>query len=183
MSPLSGQILAFSVSHNNERVKLYGYFAVIEGSKERFYRYPIKSFTLNFRNGQGRKRTSNFVQGIYQKVYPKHLTRIRDALAKIDSPQEQSMISSISLKDAEPQGIESGAPSSQETSTFKKPDAPASKKQKNEIVVLREQMAQQERQYTEQMAQQERQNKDQLNLLERQIAQQAELLKELLDRR
>lgn len=199
--PLSGQVLAFSVSHDNERVKLYGHFAVIEGSKERFYRYPIESFTLNFRNGQGRKRTSDFIRGVYQKVYPKHLTRIREALAKMDSPQAQSVVSSINLEDVEPQGVESNVPSSQETGTFKKPDAPASKKQKNEIVILREQLAQQERQnkeqlnllerqmsqqekqYKEQVAQQEKQYKEQMAHQEKLHKEQTGILKELLDRR
>ena len=73
---LSGQILMFSISHNNKRVNLYGHFAIVKGEKINFYRYPITSFTLNFDEGQGRKRTYDFVREVYHTFYPTHLKRI-----------------------------------------------------------------------------------------------------------
>jgi hypothetical protein len=72
-SELSGQVLVFSISHDNERVKLYGHFAIIDEEKATFYRYPIASFVLNFEENQGRKRTHDFVREIYHKFYPAHL--------------------------------------------------------------------------------------------------------------
>lgn len=41
---LSGQVLVFSVSHDNERLKLYGHFPVLGRERAAFYRYPIASF-------------------------------------------------------------------------------------------------------------------------------------------
>ena len=182
-SQLSGQILVFSVSHDNERVKIYGHYAVIDGVKATFYRYPIESFTLNFHEGQGRKRTYDFVREVYHKFYPEHLKRIRSALAEMEDPRAQSITSSMSLEESESQELDASAPSSRETVSFKKPNAPASKKQKGAMALLREQlvqskeqMAQLARMYKEQMAQQVAQHKEQM-------AQQSELLKQLLDRR
>ena len=43
-SQLSRQILVFSVSHDKERVKVYGHYAVTEGATTTCYRYPIESF-------------------------------------------------------------------------------------------------------------------------------------------
>jgi flagellar biosynthesis GTPase FlhF len=188
-SQLSGQILVFSVSHDNERVKVYGHYTVIEGAKATFYRSPVESFTLNFRNGQGRKRTYDFVRELYRKFYPEHLKRIREALAEMDNPRAQSMTSNMSVEESESQELDPSAPPSQETLNFKRPNAPASKRQKGEIAILREQLAQQERQSQEQMAllerqmaQQEKQYKEQISQQEKQMAQQIEMLKQLLDR-
>ena len=185
-SQFSGQVLVFSISHDNERVKLYGHFAVIQGEQTMFYRYFIASFVLNYEESQGRKRTHDFVREVYHSFYPEHLKRIRDALAEMDDPRAQSITSIISIEESESQEVEVSASSSQETTGFKKPDAPASKKQKGEIPLLREQMAllerqmaQQERQYKEQMAQQEKQMAQQ----EKQYKEQIDMLRQLLDRR
>ncbi|KAK5080089.1 hypothetical protein LTR05_008800 [Lithohypha guttulata] len=194
---LSGRILVFSVSHDSERVKLYGHFAIIDGEKIAFYRYPIESFVLNFEASQGRKRTHDFVREIYHTFYPAHLKRIRDALAAMKDPRNVSMTSSMSIEEDESQEQDPSARSSQGTAGFKKPGNPASKKQKGEIAFLREQMAEQQRQSKEQMAllerqmtEQQRQSKEQMALLERQMARQEEqykeqikLLKHLLDQR
>ncbi|KAK5093245.1 hypothetical protein LTR70_004888 [Exophiala xenobiotica] len=163
---LSGRILVFSVSHDNERVKLYGHFAIIDGEKMAFYRYPVASFVLNFEESQGRKRTHDFVREIYHSFYPAHLKRIRDALAAMDDPRNVAMTSGVSMDENESQELDPSARSSQETAGFKKPGTPASKKQKGELALLRQQLAEQQRQSKEQtallerqMAEQQRQNK------------------------
>jgi hypothetical protein len=196
-SQLSGQILVFSVSHDNERVKIYGHYAVIEGARSTFYRYPIESFTLNFHEGQGRKGTYDFVREIYHSFYPEHLKRIQNALAEMEDPRAQSMTSSMSIEESESQEMNPGASSSQQNVVFKKPNAPASKKQKGEMALLREQLVQQDSQSKERLVQQDRQSKEQMALLERQMAllekqmaqqekqykEQIDALKQLLDRR
>ncbi len=192
-SELSGQVLVFSISHDNERVKLYGHFAIIDEEKATFYRYPIASFVLNFEENQGRKRTHDFVREIYHKFYPAHLKRICDALAKMEDPRTLSMTSSMSIEEGESQEPDVDAPSSQETAGFKKPAVPASKKQKGEMALLREQLEEQRRQskeqlaqlerlYKEQAAQQERQYKEQMAQQEEQYKEQIKIMKQLLDR-
>jgi hypothetical protein len=192
-SRLSGQILVFSVSHDNERVKIYGHYAVIEGAQATFYRYPIESFTLNFHEGQGRKRTYDFVREVYHRFYPEHLKRIQGALAQMIDPRAQSISSSMSIEESESREPNPNASASQETAGFKKPNAPASKKQKGELTLLREQLAQQDSQSKQQMAllekqmaQQEKQiaqQEKQIAQQEKQYKEQIEMLKQLLNQR
>ena len=206
VADLSGQILVFSVSHDNLLVKLYGHFAIIDGDKVAFYRYPVASFVLNFEESQGRKRTHDFVREIYHTFYPAHLKRIRDALAAMEDPRNMSMTSTMSIEEDGSQEQDPSARSSQETSAaFKKPGTPASKKQKGALALLREQMAEQQRlskeqmaeqqrqskeqmaeqqrQSKEQMAEQQRQSKEQMARQEEQYKEQINLLKQLIDRR
>ncbi|KAK5936441.1 hypothetical protein PMZ80_011322 [Knufia obscura] len=173
VADLSGQILVFSVSHDNLLVKLYGHFAIIDGDKVAFYRYPVASFVLNFEESQGRKRTHDFVREIYHTFYPAHLKRIRDALAAMEDPRNMSMTSTMSIEEDGSQEQDPSARSSQETSAaFKKPGTPASKKQKGALALLREQMAEQQRLSKEQMAEQQRQSKEQMAEQQRQSKEQ-----------
>ena len=201
---LHGQILVFSVSHDNERVKLYGHFPVLEGDRTAFYRYPIASFDLNFEENQGRKRTHDFVRAIYRTFFPEHVNRVRTVLSKMEDPRSQSMYSDMSVEEIESLGETTSAQSSQELIGFKKPDAPASKKRKGEMALLREQLAEQQKQNKEQqkqnreqLADQQKTSKEQMAVLERQLEaqkkqseeqlelmkEQVKMLRQLLDRR
>jgi hypothetical protein len=122
--------------------------------------------------------TYDFVREVYHKFYPEHLKRIQDALADMDDPRVQPITSSMSLEDGRYQEL-ANTPSSQDAMGFKKPIVPANKRQKGEMALLREQLAQQESRSKEQMAllerqmaEKERQSKEQMALLERQMAQQ-----------
>jgi hypothetical protein len=177
-SQLSGRVLVFSISHDNELVKLYGHFAIIEGGRITFYRFliariDIAPIAVDREESRGWKRTYDFVREIYHKFYPQHLQRIRDILGEMDDPRTRSMVSNMSIEESE----------SQESSQFKLPNAPAGKRQKREIAFLQEQLAQQERvskeqmvllekQMEKQMAQQEKQYKEQMAQQEKQMAQQ-----------
>ena len=200
VSELSGQILVFSVSHDHEQVKIYGHYAILDGTQTTFYRYLFDSFNLNTGLGQHREKVYGFVREVYHKFYRAHLKRICDALAQMEDPRTLSMTSVMSIEESDSQELDPGGPSSQETLGFKVPDVPASKKQKGEMALLREQLAQQEKQSKEQMAQLERLYKEQVALQEkqykeqekqykeqmaqqgRQLAQQSEMLKQLLER-
>ena len=190
VSQLSGQILVFSVSHDHEQVKIYGHYAILDGTQTTFYRYLLDSFNLNTGLGQHREKVYGFVREVYHKFYRAHLKRICDALAQMEDPRTLSMTSSMSIEESGSQELNPDAPSSQETLGFKKPGAPASKKQKGQMALLQEQLAQQEKQmaqlerlYKEQVAQQEKHYKEQMAQQEKQLAQQSEMLKQLLDRR
>jgi hypothetical protein len=175
-SKLSGQILVFSVSHTNEQIKIYGHYAIIEGAKVTFHRYRIKTFNLGPGEDIGsRKKTYDFVREVYGKFYLEHLKRIQDALAKMENPR------AMSIDESESQGRDSSAPSSGRTANL------------DELALIREQMAldekqhkeqmaQQEKQHKEQMAQQEKQHKEQMAQQEKQYKEQIELLKQLLNR-
>ncbi|KAK5310544.1 hypothetical protein LTR70_009407 [Exophiala xenobiotica] len=55
----------------------------------------------------------------------------------------------MNIEESESQEQDPSARSSQETADFKKPGTPASKKQKGELALLREQLAEQQRQNAE----------------------------------
>ncbi|KAK5081422.1 hypothetical protein LTS08_006602 [Lithohypha guttulata] len=109
---LSGRILVFSVSHDNERVKL-------------------------------QEEDHDFVREVYHTFYPAQLKRVRDALAAMEDPRNVSMTSSVGMEEDGSQELDPSARSSRETAGFKRPDTPASKKQKGEMALLREQLEQQ----------------------------------------
>lgn len=139
---LSGQTLMYTISHDNERVKIYGHFATLQGKLD-FYRYLIGSFIFNFEPSQGRTTTPDFRRAIYDTVYLLHWKRIQSALAKMEDPRARSVTSNLSLVEIDCQELDASATSSQEA--FKVRRALASKQQKGEMALLRELMAQQER--------------------------------------
>ena len=81
---LNGRILAFSISHDNRNVRLYGHFALIGEGRTMFYRYPIESIDLIGHNDQNRWTVYSFTRSIYSKFFPEHLQRIRDAITDLD---------------------------------------------------------------------------------------------------
>ena len=178
ISQLSGQILVFSVSHNHEQIKIYSHYAILDGTQTTFYRYLFDSFNLNTGLGQYREKVYGFVREVYHEFYQAHLKRIYDALAQIENPRTLLIASSMSIKKSDSQKLDPGAPSSQKTLGFKKPNTPASKKQKREIALLQEQLAQQKKQNREQMAQLERLYKEQVALQEKQNKEQEKQFKE-----
>ncbi|KAK0612593.1 hypothetical protein B0T17DRAFT_593504 [Bombardia bombarda] len=70
---LHREILAFSISHNDEMVKIYGHYPVIDGNKTTFYRHPIREFVLESKE----KWTAyTFTRNVYDTWMPTHLKRI-----------------------------------------------------------------------------------------------------------
>lgn len=53
------EILAFSISHNYRSVRIYGHYAIIEGDKTTFYRYPIRDFSFTEEKWAAYKFTMN----------------------------------------------------------------------------------------------------------------------------
>lgn len=190
-SQLNGQVLVFSVSHDNEFVKIYGHYAVIKDAETTFHRELLDSFGLDLH--RHRKRSYDFVREVYDSFFPAHLQRITDALAAMDDPQDPATISVGSVEESGSHEVETSA-SSQVTGVFKVPGAPASKRARGEAAALREQiaymeknhqeqMAQQEKNSQEQMAQQEKNFKEQMAQQEKNSKEQTDMLRELLNRR
>lgn len=48
------EILAFSISHDQETVRIYSHYPMIDGDKTTFYRHPIKKF--NFTSEEGKDK-------------------------------------------------------------------------------------------------------------------------------
>ena len=205
-----GRFWFSSISHTNEQVKIYGHYAIIEGTKLTFYRYRVKTFTLGPGEDTGSwKKTHDFVREIYSEFYPTHLKRIQDALKQMTDPRARATVSSTSIDDIRSQGVDSTAPSAGPTPTvFTKPDAPASKKRREQTTQqedwfreqlhdLKQEQALQEKRYAEQekrhaqeKALQEKRYAEEKTLQEKRYAEektqqreQMEMLKQLLNRK
>ncbi|EDN06247.1 predicted protein [Histoplasma mississippiense (nom. inval.)] len=77
------EILAFSISHDNRTVRIYGHYAVIEGSKTSFYRHPIRTFDFTELDGREKWTAYTFTRNVYDKWAPDHLKRIHSAIDAI----------------------------------------------------------------------------------------------------
>ena len=62
---LDRQILAFSVSHNDRYVRIYGHYPEIEGDRTNFYRHLIRDFGFIEQDGKEKWATYQFVKNVY----------------------------------------------------------------------------------------------------------------------
>ena len=172
---LSGEILVFSISHNHDSVKMYGHFAILHGGRASYYRYHITTFVLGLEEG-GWKRVYDYTRELYRFFYPQYLKRLQHALAEMKMPSRVSISQAIDAA-AALAGAEESMTSSQDIA-FMVPDAPASKRHKGVLALLREQLAKQEQQNKKQATKQEQQHKEQTAKQEQQIAKQEQQHKE-----
>lgn len=89
VSDLFGTILTFTITHDNDRVLIYGHYAVAASDRPdtlKFYRYPIALFSLSIRDCKDSNKPYNFVYNVYERFAPQHLKRIKDAVAGLASP-------------------------------------------------------------------------------------------------
>lgn len=82
---LHKEILAFSISHNNETVRIYGHYPVIDGNETTFYRYPIRKFDFTELNGKEKWTSYTFTKSVYNIWMPGHLKRICSAIDALSS--------------------------------------------------------------------------------------------------
>ena len=93
INELYGQVLAFSVSHNNRLVNIYGHYAILSDDstgKPEFYRLHIAMFGLAIRDGADRYKAYNFVRNVYEEFAPEHRKRIKDAVASLPALAERT---------------------------------------------------------------------------------------------
>jgi hypothetical protein len=143
---LFGRVLVFTVSHDNDRVLLYGHFAVADPKVEgglRFYRHPIDLFSLSTRGGADRLKAYNFVRNVYEKFATEHRTRIKVAVARLPGLAERTGLSfaASDLAVGPPNATDgSQGASSRSDNEFATPVEPASVAQRRETTKLREQI-------------------------------------------
>jgi hypothetical protein len=78
---LNGKMLAFSISHSQEYVYIYGYYPVIKGSRIEYIRHCIYKDWI-FADGDSERRWIPYtiVRNIYEVWMPSHLARLRSAM-------------------------------------------------------------------------------------------------------
>ncbi|KAF2245194.1 hypothetical protein BU26DRAFT_522295 [Trematosphaeria pertusa] len=74
---LHREINSFSISHNDEDVRIWGHYVVIDGKDVKFYRHLISKFIFA-PSGEGDQRWKayKFVRNVYDLWLPKHFERI-----------------------------------------------------------------------------------------------------------
>ncbi|KAH0493457.1 hypothetical protein TgHK011_000125 [Trichoderma gracile] len=80
---LHRQILAFSVSHDDRSVRIYGHYPVIDGRDKKYYRHPIKEFSFTASDGREKWTAYQFVKNVYDIWMPEHFGRICSVLDQV----------------------------------------------------------------------------------------------------
>ncbi|KAK2589998.1 hypothetical protein QQS21_012323 [Conoideocrella luteorostrata] len=62
---LDGELLTFSISHDQRSVRLYGYYPVFREGRINIYRHPIHAFDITALDGKDRWTTYSFTLGVY----------------------------------------------------------------------------------------------------------------------
>ncbi|KAH8653941.1 hypothetical protein BGZ60DRAFT_158356 [Tricladium varicosporioides] len=80
---LHQEILAFSISHDDRTVRIYGHYPVIDGNKTTFYRHPIREFSFTELDGKEKWTTYKFTKNVYDIWMPTHLKRICSVIDRL----------------------------------------------------------------------------------------------------
>lgn len=102
---LHREILAFSVSHNHQTVRIYGHYPVIDGNKTTFYRHPIHKFDFTALDGKEKWTAYKFTKNVYDIWMPTHFERICSVID--DLPPDPDFEQSEPGESGLPQGLES----------------------------------------------------------------------------
>jgi hypothetical protein len=79
------EILAFSVSHDDQSVRIYGHYAVIDGSTTTYYRHRIHIFDIKVLDGRDEWTAYKFTKNLYDTWMPTHFKRICSAIDDLPS--------------------------------------------------------------------------------------------------
>ena len=173
---LHRKVLVFSISHDHSTVKIYGHYALIK-DKTTFHRHIIHHFDLTAYDGQNRWTAYFFVRKVYEYFAPIHLKRIQSAVAQLDEPQCESLIStSNNENDSElPDSQETAsAPASQGNEVFIKPALPPKKRRQTkdtEIAVLQQELEQSRQQLVREKEENKQRHAELMELLKEQKEQ------------
>jgi hypothetical protein len=80
------KILAFSISHDHQSVRIYGHYPVISGIDTKYYRHPIRKFDFTELEGKDKWTAYRFTKNVYDIWMPKHFENICSAIDNLDVP-------------------------------------------------------------------------------------------------
>jgi hypothetical protein len=80
---LHREILAFSISHDDSSVRIYGHYPVINGKDTTYYRHPIDKFDFTARDGKEKWTAYKFTKNVYEIWMPIHLKRIYSVIDEL----------------------------------------------------------------------------------------------------
>jgi hypothetical protein len=80
---LHWEILAFSISHNNSSVRIYGHYPIIHKKDTTYYRHPIRNFGFTGLDDRNKWAAYKFTKNVYNIWMPKHFKRICSAINEL----------------------------------------------------------------------------------------------------
>jgi hypothetical protein len=83
---LNQEVLSFSVSHDQEAVRIYGYYPVLDRDQTAIYRFPLKKFDITNEKGKDKWATYIFTTNVYDIYGPIHIERLRSAVDQLPDP-------------------------------------------------------------------------------------------------
>ena len=102
---LHREVLAFSVSHDHETVRIYGHFPVVDGTKITYWRYPLRKYDFTERNGMEKWTAYTFMKNVYDIWMPTHFKRISSAIDELPSKQDFELSHSSEPQISETSGL------------------------------------------------------------------------------
>ncbi|KAK3364944.1 hypothetical protein B0T24DRAFT_652203 [Lasiosphaeria ovina] len=85
------QILAFSLSHNEECVNIFGHYAVLDGKDTKYYSHHIRYACFTNLDLVDRWTAYQFVKNVYETWAPEHLARLRSAIDQLPEDLDQGV--------------------------------------------------------------------------------------------
>ncbi|KAK6502635.1 hypothetical protein TWF506_003215 [Arthrobotrys conoides] len=79
---LNREIIAFSISHDNDSVRIFGHYPVIEGDTVKYFRHPIISYTL-VASTVDIWTAYKFTKNVYDLWMPAHFKRLCSVIDQI----------------------------------------------------------------------------------------------------
>jgi len=100
------EILAFSVSHDDQYVRLYGHYAVIGGKETTYHRHQIRNFSFVELDGKEKWTAYKFAKNLYDIWMPAAFERICSAIDQIPADLNFEVAPSGLSQDLEGQRLE-----------------------------------------------------------------------------
>ncbi|KAK5158146.1 hypothetical protein LTR04_005265 [Oleoguttula sp. CCFEE 6159] len=101
---LHREINGFSLSHNDEAVRIYGYYAVINGIKATFHRHPIRKFNFTELDGKEKWTAYTFIKNVYDIWSPPQFERICSVIDELNTEQDFELSQGLQLQISETSG-------------------------------------------------------------------------------
>jgi len=95
----------FSISYNNEEVRIYGYYPVINGAKATVHRRTMRKFNFTELEGKEKWTTGTFIQNLHDIWSPPHFERICSVIDELDPKQDFELSQGSQLHISETSGL------------------------------------------------------------------------------
>ena len=102
---LDREILAFSISHDHESVRIYGHYPVIEATKTTFHRHPILKFNFTNLEGKDKWTAYKFTKSVYHTWMPTHFERLCSVIDTLPADLNFELSQQSELRFSESTGL------------------------------------------------------------------------------